>query len=190
MAQNPAALPADQSVNTAQVNGVTTLTGTGAVGTGAQRVAVGTDTATIAGSAPGTAGTPSANVITTQTPNADPCSTTAHTYKPISITSATTTNIVTNGATKKIYICQLIIATGVGNNVAVIEGTTGGTCSGPAGVLGGTTVANGFNFAANGGVSLGNGMAAIAQTATNDNDLCIITSSAGPLAGGITYVVQ
>src|SRR5208282_4945061 len=62
------ALVANQSVNTAQVNGVTTLTGTGAVGTGAQRVAVGTDTATIAGSAPGTAGTPSANVVTVQGP--------------------------------------------------------------------------------------------------------------------------
>lgn len=62
----PDALPANQSVNLAQVNGVTTLTGTGAVGTGAARVAVGTDTATIAGSAPGTAGTPSANVVTVQ----------------------------------------------------------------------------------------------------------------------------
>ena len=46
------ALPANQSVNVSQVNGTTTLTGTGAVGAGAQRVAVGTDTATIAGSSP------------------------------------------------------------------------------------------------------------------------------------------
>lgn len=60
------ALPANQSVNVAQVNGVTTSTGTGAVGTGSQRVAVGTDTATIAGSAPGTAGSASANVVTIQ----------------------------------------------------------------------------------------------------------------------------
>jgi hypothetical protein len=56
----------NQSVNVAQVNGVTVLTGTGAVGTGTQRVAVGTDTATIAGSAPGTAGTASTNVVTVQ----------------------------------------------------------------------------------------------------------------------------
>jgi hypothetical protein len=56
----------NQSVNVAQVNGTTTLTGTGAVGAGAQRVAVGTDTATIAGSAPGTAGSASANVVTVQ----------------------------------------------------------------------------------------------------------------------------
>lgn len=45
------ALPANQSVNTAQVNGVTTLTGTGATGTGAQRVTISTDQATNAGAA-------------------------------------------------------------------------------------------------------------------------------------------
>lgn len=54
------------SENLAQVNGVTVLTGSGAVGTGAQRIAVGTDTATIAGSAPGTAGSPSTNVVSVQ----------------------------------------------------------------------------------------------------------------------------
>src|SRR6266478_339747 len=52
--------------NTKQVNGVTALVGAGAVGTGAQRVAIGTDTATIAGSAPGTAGTASAQVVSIQ----------------------------------------------------------------------------------------------------------------------------
>lgn len=52
----PDALPANQSVNVAQVNGVTTLTGTGAVGTGAQRVAVGQDATTVAGMAPGAVG--------------------------------------------------------------------------------------------------------------------------------------
>lgn len=53
-------------INNAQVNGVTVLTGAGATGTGAQRVGVAQDTTTIAGSAPGTAGTASANVITVQ----------------------------------------------------------------------------------------------------------------------------
>lgn len=52
--------------NLGKVNAVAVLTGTGAVGTGAQRIAVGTDTATIAGSAPGTAGTASTNVVTIQ----------------------------------------------------------------------------------------------------------------------------
>jgi len=59
-------LSANQSINEAQVNGVTTQTGAGAVGTGSQRVSVGQDTTTIAGSAPGTAGTPSTNVVSVQ----------------------------------------------------------------------------------------------------------------------------
>ena len=53
---NLVALAANQSVNTAQVNGVTVLTGTGATGTGAQRVTVSTDQATNAGAALKTGG--------------------------------------------------------------------------------------------------------------------------------------
>lgn len=60
------ALTANQSVNTAQINGTTVNVNTGAVGAGSQRVAVGTDANTIAGSAPGTAGAASTNVVTTQ----------------------------------------------------------------------------------------------------------------------------
>lgn len=60
------ALTANQSVNVSQVNGVAVSTGAGAVGTGTARIAVGADTATIAGSAPGTAGTPSTNVVSVQ----------------------------------------------------------------------------------------------------------------------------
>jgi hypothetical protein len=59
------ALTANQSVNEAQINGATVLTGAGVV-TGSQRVGVAQDTTTIAGAAPGTAGSPSTNVITVQ----------------------------------------------------------------------------------------------------------------------------
>jgi hypothetical protein len=53
-------------VSLAQIANVTVLAGAGASGTGAQRVTVSQDTTTIAGSAPGTAGTASANVVTVQ----------------------------------------------------------------------------------------------------------------------------
>ena len=52
--------------NLKQVNGATTLAGAGTVGTGSQRVAVGQDASTIAGAAPGTAGSPSTNVLSMQ----------------------------------------------------------------------------------------------------------------------------
>lgn len=59
-------IPSNQSVNLAQVNGVTTSTGAGATGTGTQRVGVAQDATTIAGSAPGTAGSASTNVVSVQ----------------------------------------------------------------------------------------------------------------------------
>src|SRR5271167_731115 len=52
--------------NLKQVNGITTLTGAGATGTGSQRVTVAQDVTTIAGAAPTTAGTASANVLSVQ----------------------------------------------------------------------------------------------------------------------------
>lgn len=54
------------ATNTSQINGTTGLAGAGATGAGSQRVTAAQDTTTIAGSAPGTAGTPSANVVTVQ----------------------------------------------------------------------------------------------------------------------------
>jgi hypothetical protein len=59
-------LSGTQDVNLVQTGGVMQLRGAGAVGTGSERVAVGQDATTVAGSAPGTAGTPSANVLSVQ----------------------------------------------------------------------------------------------------------------------------
>lgn len=119
----------------------------------------------------------------------DPCEATAQSYAPISITTATTTRIVAPSASNKTYICSLFLTSAAADNVGIVEGT-GGTCgTGTAGVIGGTTAANGPNFAANGGVMLqAGGKVAVAQTAGTNVDLCLITSAATPLAGGIKYV--
>ena len=121
----------------------------------------------------------------------DPCRTQTASFAPITITTATTTKIVTGTSAKKLYICYLYLQTAAANNVAVISGTTGATCgSNTAGVIGGTTAANGLNNAANSGQAIGNGGYAIAQVATNNDDICLITSASTPLAGVIKYVVQ
>jgi hypothetical protein len=75
------------SVNIAQVNGVTVLTGAGATGTGSQRTTVAQDATTIAGSAPGTAGSASANVVSVQ-------GIAGGTPAPVTSTPATATPIV------------------------------------------------------------------------------------------------
>lgn len=119
----------------------------------------------------------------------DPCEANVQSYVAISITTATTTRIVTPSASNKTYICSLFLTSAAADNVGIVEGT-GGTCgTGTAGVIGGTTAANGPNFAANGGVMLqAGGKTAVAQTAGTNVDLCLITSAATPLAGGIKYV--
>ena len=135
IASNQSTLPA----NTAQVNGVTTLTGTGAVGTGAQRIAVGTDTATIAGSAPGTAGSASANVLTVQgiasgtalavAPNPYPAGSTPITASATGTTTATTATL-TNVAGHTTYVCGFSIranATAAATGNATVTGTISGT---------------------------------------------------------------
>jgi len=120
--------------------------------------------------------------------NADPCLTTVATSAPISITSATTTRIVAPSASNRTYVCYLYLQTGAANNIAVVEGT-GGTCgAGTAGIVGGTTAANGLNNAANSGQQFQDGGRTAIATAGTNVDLCLITSSVGPLAGHIRYV--
>jgi len=48
----------------------------------------------------------------------------------------------------------------------------------------------GYNFAANGGISLGTGSNQVLQTSVNANDLCIAQSAATQLTGSITYVTR
>lgn len=175
------ALAANQSVNVAQVNGVATQVNTGAVGTGSQRVAVGTDTATIAGSAPGTQ-----DVIPMGCAGQTIANTT---YTPFTLASTTSLKLVTKVSAKKVYICSINIVSAAANNVALIEGTkvTTDCDTSTAGLAGGTTAATGWNFAANGGLTLGNGQGIIAKSGTANFDVCLLASGSGQLSGGITW---
>ena len=156
----------------------------------------------------GTAGTASTQVLTVQgiasmtplnvnstqvagsTIVVDPCTVNTPTYTPISITTATTTRIVAPTASKRTYVCSILLLSAGTDNVGVVEGT-GGTCgTGTAGVIGGTTAANGLNFTAQTGVAWGNGAAAIFATAGTNVDLCLITSAAVVLAGHVKWVAQ
>lgn len=121
---------------------------------------------------------------------ADPCQAIAKTYTPISITTATTTRIIAPTAAKKTYICNMYLFANGADNVAIVEGT-GGTCgTGTAGVLGGTTAANGLNLLANEGSNMGVGSSAVLATAGANVDFCLITSAAISLAGHVAWVQQ
>jgi hypothetical protein len=126
----------------------------------------------------------------------DPCSNAAiKAFLPITLLTASVKVIAPGVAAKKITICHIDLNNTAADSIAVFESTTGTTCAtSPIAVYGaGTSVAtagNGYNFSANGGISLGNGKGTVGQTTVSNNDLCIAQSAATPLTGGITYAVQ
>lgn len=127
--------------------------------------------------------------------NTDPCHIGPTLYLPITATTSLVKVIATGVSAKKIYICHIILNVTAADNVAVFEATTGSTCATSAIAVYGAgtsvaTAANGFPFPANGGVSLGSGGFSVGRTTVNNNDLCIATSAATPLTGGVTYATQ
>jgi hypothetical protein len=120
------------------------------------------------------------------------CNTTTN----IDIVTATTTLAITGVSGRHVYICALSLVTALANNVSIISGTTTTTpCDTSAvGIAGGVTAAEGYNFAANGGMTQGSGLGVIISTngpsgaATGDN-VCIVTSAATQLSGSISYAI-
>lgn len=110
-------------------------------------------------------------------------------YDVVSISTATTTLEITGVSGRQVRICSLHLIAGAADNVAIIEGT-GATCAtGTAGMAGGTTAASGYNLAANGGLTLGSGIGTVMRTATAGDSVCIVTSAATQLSGGISYTI-
>jgi hypothetical protein len=120
----------------------------------------------------------------------DPCK--AQTKSYASINQTASAQLVAGTASKKIYVCSIHVVVAAATNVALVEGT-GTTCgTGTAGVggFGGATAATGWNFAANGGIALGNGDSSLGAEVTSGDNLCILNSGSGQVSGGISYVVQ
>jgi hypothetical protein len=120
----------------------------------------------------------------------DPCKGQTKLY--VSINQTANAQLVAGTASKKIYICSIHVVVAVATNAALVEGTGTVCATGTAGVsgFGGATAATGWNFAANGGIVLGNGDAAVGAEGTSADNLCLFNSGSGQVSGGISYVVQ
>jgi len=120
----------------------------------------------------------------------DPCKGLTKLYASISQTA--NTQLVAGTSSKKIYVCSIHVVAAAATNVAVVEGTGSVCATGTAGVsgFGGATAATGWNFAANGGIALGNGDSSLGAEGTSGDNLCIFNSGSGQVSGGISYVVQ
>lgn len=181
------ALPANQSVNVAQMNGVTTTMGAGATGTGVQRV---NDVASAAtGAAPPASAIYVGGVSSGATGGFLGGITACDLSKAINIATGTTTLMVTGVSGRQVRICAFHMVTLAANSVAWLEGT-GATCgTGTAGMAGGTTAASGYNFAANGGLATGSGLGEVLTTVTTGDSVCLITSATTQLSGFIKYTI-
>ena len=85
-------------------------------------------------------------------------------------------------ASEFFYICSINLVAGGAQNVAIVEDDTD-TCGSPtAGLNGGVTAGEGWNFAANGGIALGDGSSTVMKTSTANRYFCIITSAAAQLS--------
>jgi hypothetical protein len=140
--------------------------------------------------APIPAGTATIGAVTF--PNADPCVGNVKSYASINQTA--TTQILGASSGSHYYICSVDIVNGAtGQNVGFIDSTTAGNAcaTAPAGSdgFGGTTTGS-WNFAANSGISYGNGAASLGQTHNVNAALCVYQSSNGQVSGGFSYVTQ
>ena len=131
-----------------------------------------TDPALVVGVSPNSLGCAGASIANT-------------TSTAISLTA--NTQIINGGSSKQTYICAINIVSAGAENIALVEGT-GTTCgTGSAGLAGGTSAATGWNFAANGGLAIGNGLGVIARTATAADNVCLLISGSGQVSGNVVW---
>lgn len=126
---------------------------------------------------------------------ADPCLTAAKTTVLFTLATAAVKVAITGVSAKKIYVCAWDLNNNAADGVALFEATTGTTCATAAAALIGNgtsvaTAAQGYNFAANGGMARGNGSNQVLATLTNAADLCVAQTAATQLSGSFTYVTQ
>ena len=176
--------------------------GSGTIGTGTLRVniatddpvndaavetsaTIGTTAAAVPASATQIGGTDGTNLVV---PYIDPCQREARTVYVVDIVTATTTEIANAVASEFFYLCSVSLFSAGTQNVAIVEDDTDACTSPTAGLNGGVTAAEGYNFTAQTGIVTGTGSNWVMKTATANRYMCIITSAAVQLSGTITFV--
>lgn len=90
----------------------------------------------------------------------------------------------------RIHICGIFALGADAENLSLVEGT-GSTCgTNTLAMLGGSTAANGPNFGAGAGWVEGFANADITSQSVIGNDVCLLQSGAGRVAGNLSYVVD
>lgn len=110
----------------------------------------------------------------------------------VAVSSASSVQVVTAANSNSfVYVCAMSLGSIAGSDFSIVEGT-GTTCAtNTAALAGGTTAATGYGLAANGSpIQDGGGVGYILKTKTAGDNVCLIVSGTGPLAGFLTTAQQ
>jgi hypothetical protein len=182
------ALPANQSVNVSQINGVTTLMGNGVTGTGSQRVTIASDNSAVSGFGVGATGAaPPANAsymagigggatngLLTGVPVCD-------SQAFLDMTTATTTELVALTASQTIHICHIRV-TANGATTMTFKRGTGSNCG-----TGTTAIDNAIELTAQTGYVAGIGFGEVLNGGASANAVCVTNSAAVNLHVFVRY---
>ena len=131
-------------------------------------------------------------VVTVQDASAGACQNQTRHTVPINLTASG--QLFAGTSAKKNFICSLNIITATAQNIALVEGTGTVCATNIYGLAGGTTAATGWNFAANGGLTQGNGHGFLMGGDNDTNgaaaNVCLLLSGAGQVSGALTYAQQ
>ena len=106
----------------------------------------------------------------------------------INISQTTGTQLITGTSSERIYICSLQLLSATAQNVALVDGTGTVCATGVAGMLGGSTAATGWNFAANNGLVLPFHRNGWSKTSSDADNVCLLQSGSGQISGSLSYV--
>lgn len=119
----------------------------------------------------------------------DPCMGGNKTNLAISQNGTSSVQLVALSGSTTIYVCSLSLIAAGATTMAITTGTGTACVTGNAAVIGSTTanIANSISFAANGGLTLGNGAGTVAKGAAS-SELCMILGTSVFVSGNLTYV--
>ena len=121
----------------------------------------------------------------------DPCFGAAKTNYVINSAAAATVEIANASADNNVYVCSINVVAGAAQGFALaLDDTDGcGSVVAATGLNGGITGATGWQFAANGGIALGDGNGTVLKGNTVNRYFCMVTSTSAQTSGAINYVL-
>ena len=118
---------------------------------------------------------------------ADPCSLGHKTN--VAISESASAVIIPGQAGTRTFLCFVFLGTAGAQNISIVEGT-GAVCATNQLIIMGGPGATGPPSQANGTITLGGGGATIGLSTVTGNDVCLLQSASGLVAGNMIYVRQ